>query len=548
MVIMAGLFPWPPDAPEARSLQLVMLHSSLVAAIAVGALGDARQDSLLGLMPPEAPIVMEIGDLQSLLSQPAEERGDWLKWLSDERTQTLFDLLFEDMKETEVSSMGIMGEMAAEIRGGAMAVMDFEDFAMAGALQVTDEFEEVLIALFENIDEPMMETELLGRRALTDEKGTVAFVESGDLTLMILAEPGEVEATLSSLLASMDEDPREDPWWTGTAGGLDQSIAQLYLHFPSLPLDDDPDLAEVAGIINCMHVDFNVGQGSNGGTSFSIEFQDSEVVDAFAGAFFDDADPSLLLMAPEGAETIQSAKIDVAAIIDATIMYAGAVEPERNAQQEYESVLEAGSTFLGIDIQSELIDNLTGDIIGMQWAVDPEALLGEDIESVLEVMPVLGFGIADPEPFIEFLEIIEPFAAEVGGEVSDEGGITTFRAEVMPGFSLMALVSPNFLYFGGDEARLADAIGREGTVKADGAVDEETYELAKETMTGAGVSIWDIASLAELMSIGFEQDPTMDTPDEFFDVMDAFSEHIQGIGMSDFQFASNTLTIRVMTR
>lgn len=525
-----------------------MLHTSLVAAMAVGALADARQDSLLDLMPADAAIVMELGDLHALLAQPEQEHGDWLKLVTDERTQSLLDLLFEDEDPGEVSSTGIMGEMVAEIQGGAMAIMDVEDFAMMGALRVTDDFEEVVIALFENVDEPMLETELLGRRALSDEVGTVAFVDAGDLTLMILAEPGEVEATLGALLASMDKESGEDPWWDEVSTGLERSIAQVFVDVASMDFGDDPEFAEFASAVKSLHLDFNMGEGRSGGMSFSIEMHDHEVVDAFSGAFSGDADPSLLLMAPEGAETIQSGNVDVAAIIDAIVMWVDAIDPGLGAQAEYEAGLEAGSTFLGIDIKSELIENFTGDIIGLQWASDADALLGDDIEAVLESMPVIGFGIADPEPFIEFLEIIEPFAAEVGGEVYDEGDITTFRAEIMPGFSLTAQVSPNFFYLGADEARVADTIEREGAVKADGAVDGRTYELAKETMTGAGIAIWDLAVVAELMGVAFEQDPTIDVPDELYDVLDAVSEHIQGVGMNDFQFTNNSMTFRIMTR
>ncbi len=524
-----------------------MLHTSLVAAMAVGALGNARQDSLLDLMPTDAALVMELGDLHSMLAVPMEERGDWLKFLTDERTQAVFDFALEE-EGVEVSSMALIGEMAAEIRGGAMAMIDMEEGPFVGAMRVTDEFEEVLVALFNNLDDPLQETEVLGRRALMDGMETLAVVEADGLTLMIAAEPGEVEATLESMLGAMEDGLEKAGWWTDAVGGLDQSIARVSVDFAAMPIDDDPDFDMVAEVIKSMHLDFNAGSGHEGGMSLSIEFHENEIVDAFGGAASEDADFNLLLMAPEGAQTLQVGKVDFGAMIEALVMFVDAVEPGTGAVEGYEAGLEAGSTFLGIDIQSELLDNLNGDVIGFQWVDDTEAMLGEDVDSLREAMPVFGLGINDPEPFIELLEIAEPFAADFGGEVYDEGDITTFSVEIMPGFEIMAQVSPNFLYIGADQGRLADTIAREGTAKADGAVDDKTFKLAMETMTGPGVSIWDISLVIDIMMLAFEEDETIDVPDEVYEVFDAFADHIKGIGMNDFQFVGNTMTIRAMTR
>lgn len=528
-----------------QALSLALLPTSLQAPA-------PRAVDAIDLLPTSANIVLELGDLGAALSTPEAERGDWLRFLTDERVVTPFLEMATDPFDEEL--MVHLHRIVLSVHGGAASMDATDDSYGLFVLDVDEHFVPALVAMSEDNDTPLMTTQIAGHEVLADgtdiDVMSLALLEQEGRVFIGLGEPGSVAAPFTELLERTERAADETPWWEANDPAGVDALVGLHLDFVNLPLPVELQML-TQNFVDSFYVGFELGAGRNGGLVFSGHLVEGEVVDAFRDCFAGEANHDLLLAAPEGVTSAQVFDLDLNAFLDAILALVEASAPEEDAVAMVEGGLDSASTVIGLDIREDLLANLTGDIFMFQWMDDVDGLLQEDPDAVLDMFPVVGMGLADSEPFIELLENLETLVSAAGGELLDEDDATVLRiVDEEEGLEVMVRVSDSYLTLAADSSRHEATLERLGQRRFDGLVDQKTFAACESTLDGAAVAIMDPAMILEFAASLVTMDETIpeDVATQVEGIIDAALDHISGLVMTDGWMGERSIGSRFLTR
>ena len=521
-----------------------MIQTALTAALLAGAAPHSSQDTLLGLMPEGAALVMYAGDFASLMAD--EQKGDWGRFITDPRVQVALQAAMGDSVELGEDPAARFGAVLSCIRGGALAIEDFDNESIVAAVRTTDGFQDHLNAFLESTGSPCEPRKILGRDGFLGSDGglDIAFVEVDGLTLIGAGLVGTATDVIERLSQSMEDGPRMGNWWDGVDGRVNAPLVEAFLRFGGLPTDNDPEMEIAAEYIDTIMLGFGIGDGNEGTLGLGIGVHENEIFSEFAGAF-GEADDDLLYVAPVGVETIQIGNMDLGALTRAGVLLAKAVDGSGDVDANYEAALGVFESTTGLSLEDDIFAALTGNYFGVQWAQDVDSVIAGDQEALFDAFPVLGAEISDPEPFVQLVESLEPLLGMVDAEISDDDIGTTLRLSPLPGREAVITVTNHAILVALDGPRLAATAARIGSTTADGGFDEKTIAKAKAAMSGAGISIYPFDVLKDAFRALADEEGA---PEEVFGVLDAFEDAIDGVGMVDFDVSPRSFTFRMMTR
>lgn len=531
-----------------------MLHTSLSLAFLAAPAPAVLPVETVDLMPEDAVVVLEFGDLRALAVAEDEERSSWLRALTDERVREA-TLEVGEFTEEDSELLGALLGLAAEIRGGALGILDLDEGRMVAVLETTAAFLPDMTEAFEAAELPLAETELFGCRALVDdvdaEFTTVVALELGERVVLGFGDVGAVLDDVEALVGRCRSGEGTEGWWANAdRGGLEVQIG-VHVDFTALPMPAEVALT-LGEVVDSAYVGIGMGEGDEGSLVASARLVQNPVTEAFAEAFTEDVEPELLLGAPEGVETAQVLRMDVPALIEATVMLVDAIEPDADAGEVWAAALEAGGGFLGMDIEDDLIGNLSGTFFSYQWEVmDVEGVyLEEDPDAMMDAFPVMGVGLSDEEPFLELLETLAPFTGDLGGELDETDDATTLVLEPEPGVELRVRVGNGHLIVGVDARRMEAVVARLGRTDFEGAVDERLFRAVQRDLGGAGIGLTAMGGIFEAMRLlpSMDEDFTEGEEAMFEALLDALEENIGGRLLTDGWMREDSVGFRILTR
>ena len=541
-----------------------MLHTSLSLALLAGGADAPAARPLTDLMPSEAMAVIEVGDLGAALATPVEERGDWLRLLMDERfTAPLIELA--EFGDDEELVRGI-GAVLADVRGGAAAYDALDGGLVLAALDVDEDFGPALEAILQGAGLETHQHELAGLTGFMDtedaDAASFAAFTSGTRAYLATGATGGLADHVLGMLARAKTPEDREPWWSGADRGGVDALVGVHLDLSALPMGIEFEML-FQSVADAAYLGLEIGDGRDGGVVMSASLVGGETSDAFADCFAGEADMDLLLAAPAGVRSAQAVHFDPLGFLDAIVALVDAIEPSAGAGEMIEAALESASGFIGLDVEEDLLGNLTGHMFAFQWLDDVEGYVAmEDTEEPLpeeseafadafvDAFPVIGFGLEDEEPFIELLELLEPFVASTGGELTDEDDATTLRiAPEDVAFEILLRAGDGYLIAAADAGHLEQVVGRMGRELYDGTVDEALFSSVKESVGGAGVAVIDPTLFTEFFLAALA---STDAPEGelgvFMDMVEAADEHIGGACLSEGWMNARSVGGKFLTR
>ncbi|MEM9382536.1 MAG: hypothetical protein AAGB93_21465 [Planctomycetota bacterium] len=523
-----------------------MIHTSLAAALLFPSAPHAPQDEVLDLLPPGAPIVLALGDLAGAVA--AEEKPAWIGFVTDPRIRDIASAVTELDDELESGEeREILLEVVRSIRGGGFAITDMDVGTLVGALKVTDEFVPAMTRLVGAMDDEMVEADVLGMRGLrTMDAGMegLTLVEAGGLMLFGGGSHDAVDEELRSVVDAMEDSAGEPRWWTSSAAPrVEGPMLELFVSLDVIA-DMEEEFGEMFSDPGSAYLGLGVGEGREGSASLWMDFGPNEFLTALAPAF-GDAETSLLDLAPDDALAVTAMNIDIGALLEAAFVLSG----DADAEQTYAAALEAGSSTLGVDIEEEILGNLTGALTFVQWPVPTDMLGSEDPEAIAALAPTLMFGIEDSEPFYTLIETAEGFLGPDGLETTEISDGTIWTTEPMPGLSVSVALTETRLVLG-TSGRVEALLDRAGGPRGGGMLAEADLAAASELLEGAYVGAVRLADALDLAVATFElQD---DIPEEeaeiMADVLSVAAEYLDGLGFLSMSIGAKTFDVRMATR
>ncbi|MEM1450522.1 MAG: hypothetical protein AAF957_09205 [Planctomycetota bacterium] len=527
-----------------------MLHTSLAAALLAPSPAPIPQDQVLDLLPAGSPIVLAVGDLAGAIA--AEEKPAWIAFMTDPRIRDIFSAVTELDDELESGEeRQILMEVVRSIRGGGFAVTDANLGTLVGALRVTDDFVPAMTRLVGAMDDEMVESDVLGMKGLrTLESGMegLTLVEVGGLMLFGGGSHDMVDEELKSVVEAMEDSSGDARWWTSSAAPrVDGPMVELFLSL-DVVADMEAEFAEVFDDPGSAYLGLGVGEGREGAATLWMDFGPNEFMRALAPAF-GEADAGLLDLAPQGALAVTALNVDIGALLQAAFLLSG----DADAESAYSAALEAGSSTLGVDIEEEILGNLTGDMAFVQWPVPADLLGAEDPEAVAAIAPTLMFGISDSEPFYTLIETAEGFLGPAGLEAVEISDGTIWSTEPVPGVEISLALTETQLILGTSD-RVDALLARSGGPKGAGMLGETELAAAGEMLEGAYISAVNLAEGFGMAVAALESDTAMadDTPEEvaemMIDAMSIAAEYLDGPAFMSMSVGAKVVDVRMVTR
>lgn len=509
---------------------------------------------LFDLLPSDAPVVIEVGDLHALASLAPEERGPWLALLQDPRLiQAVVDFVGggdESARELR-DVLSCFGEVLATVRGGAAAV---SSSGMVTALEVDEGFEAAV--------HRMMRAAGTEPASLEQGKWTIQFdrdLRTADSTFVVadgrayvtMGNHGAVLGLLTEVLTRVEEKAEVSPsaprWWDAAHRGSLEHTIGCHVDLGALPLP-----SEIKAAAECLSPHAFVGldlAGPDGGALVvSATLARDDLAGRFAKALSGGLDPALLLAAPPGATVVQTAKVDVLALLQASVALVGRINPDLDATGQFRRALESARAATGLDVERDLLSNLTGDLIYVQTIEGMEDLLDGNADAIAAAFPVVALELEDEEPFIELLELAEPFVGGLGGTVIEDEDAITLVVSV-DGLDLTARVGDGHLLLGAHSARLVRVAVRLSEVGLDGMVDRKRYTEIEASPHGLALTLVDAMQLFEILGAALVMERRFDDGlmwmDELLAVLD---EHLEEFFVGQFWATRDSVGLKITSR
>lgn len=500
---------------------------------------------LSSFFPAEVDMVATIGDLGSALSLPFEERGDWLRMLSDPRVMGPLAAVTADDADVELEPM------LGCIKGGAIAAIDLKNGPGLAVLAVDEDFESHYLKIIEEVGGELFETEVLGIPAHIDhltEDPRFIMMEVEGLTLMVVGNRGTVTEGLEDLVNAVKAGGSSQGWWRQVDKRLTEPLASLHLRLAEVPIDDE-EFERLASTVESLHFGIDAGAGKQGGLSVRAAFAESDMIKAVAGCM-GRADPSLLGFAPAGTLLGGVMNVDLQRLLPIAGNFLRSLGVG-GFEHSYARALAGAEAALGGDLEARFLGNLSGDVFAFECIPDLSLLLKQDRAAVLDAVPTVGFRIKDAQPFVEFLEVLQPLTLEMGGELKYKAPGATLSFSPLPNAEVRVKVTRDFLVAGANAPRfdeVSSLVGRRGEAGTGGAFAGRQLQLAKDALGGSIIGLFDMARLTSPLSAWLADPANSGFSGEVAGVLGAFADHVKGTGLMDLQLSESKITLRFMTR
>lgn len=520
-------------------------------------------EELSRALPNDAQGVLLVGELGAQLF--GENAGQWAQFLRDERW---FDILV-----TAAESEGEDGEALREglalthsalrgLRGGALCFEASED-DVRGVLRVDEGWMERLTSSFGELGDGLEATTCLGRPALTGpiEGGTgTLLVVDGGTHVFIAVQPdldtatatiGALKGALEGALDGAAEDETER-WWLTSDGRVDGASLEVFVNVGALmPADDLEELSALIGTPGVAYAAFGLGSGRASELSMSFDVGGGPLMDAVVSALME-ADPALLSYVPEEF-TGTVFGVDVLAAIEEGLAFAEETTP--GASTDYDQGLEAITGLLGVDLEADLLAQLTGQILFMQPNALDASILEEDTMSE-SLLPVFALQVKDVEAVVGVLEALAEAAAEQGleAEAAEVPGGSLWTFDPGLGVTIAVGAGSGFLVLGAEQGTV-DVLARAVRPSEERALEPAIAALAG-TLEGFAISAAPIAAMTEYLSSAQDLMATFAEDDEesalinemMADLTAIVGDHLSGVLGSEARISSKRVSYRMLTR
>ncbi|MEL6903911.1 MAG: hypothetical protein AAFP22_00810 [Planctomycetota bacterium] len=511
-----------------------------------------RADVLLDLIPSDSAVVVLANDLATWTSKPEKDYGAWERFFSDPRLLDLVDPDgFDELGEDGVAaSMAVLGQVEAL----AVGVTDPEAdaTAFAGAMLLTEGYREAWADALEPFGVVLEESELDGQSTVSivaEGQTVLTLAEIGEAAVFAASEePADVEALLAERLAALEDGAAVDAWWTDYAHRTDGAVFEVLVDFQRLPVDD-PEMEIVLEWMEGIYIGVAVGDGNAGEFSVGLSLVEHPAVESIAAAF-GEASVADLGAVPDGATVGTAANVDLLALVYAIMELAEEYAPGEDVQGGFDQAMAFASEAIGIDVEEELLGNLTGDWVFAQWldASTFQMLVEMDEESddipdgFADAIPVMAARLEDPEPYYELIETAVGLLGSIARiDEADTG--STLVVDAVDGITFCAFVNDDWLVLGFDQARV-DGFAR----GAGGAFPADELERLDEATRGSAVSVMSMETVVDILGTVLEAArEDEDLPDEVFEVIDIMGDHLGGSCATDFEIGSDGIVFRTLT-
>ncbi|MEZ6014914.1 MAG: hypothetical protein R3F49_07370 [Planctomycetota bacterium] len=484
-----------------------MLHLTLLPSLLLPALAPApRAVADLSLaLPSETLAVLCIGDVGAVFG---DESRPWGRMLADPRwREILADIAGNggELEDPEVATLLLDSFVAlcADVHAAAIGFPGQKDESFIAVLSAADGWAARLRASFEarGVTCEDVECDAGAAYAFRPDAESVFFVlQAGDQ--VHLALQGDLEAAQDSVSASIarlaESDSLESPWWNKMDGRVDDALFEVMIGTEAFA-DIADDAREVLGDLGHIYLSAQLGPEMDAEFLMSLDFGGSPIMESVASAVVP-ADTTLLGLLPEG-QTGAVFGLDFVRVLDLVLELAEEENP--SARAEYEAASEAINGLLGIDIESDVILNFTGQVLFVQSADQVATALGADEDDPLaeEMIPVIAFAVEDTDVLLDALGPLFEMAEGQGLELdlTEVDGATLWSFDTGEGYSASLAVGMGFLMVG-TESGVADFLeGLADRGRARALADAVVTQLDSE-LTGMMVTAMDVAAAIEAMS------------------------------------------------
>lgn len=550
-----------------------MLHLTLLPALAAPALAPLHspslQDELSKALPRDAAMVALFGDLHAACN--GADAGRWAKMLGDPRWQELaLQLAAASDPEADVDGMSRAIALGLEsmrgAHGAALASLDPDSRRTVGVLKVDEGWLAATIARIGEGGEAFEPVDALGGKAYfggeTGGMSTLVVERGGHV---VLASDVDLEAAMASAggvlagLAAPATD--EQPWWLAAANRAPGAEIELFLDGEKLA-EDEPELQEMTGTLGALEVIYmalDLGAENAAEVRLALQVGGGPIMDSIAGVF-GKAEPLLLKHAPSG-YTGSVLGLDVEALIEAALAMSPS-EPGADPAAAYEEGLGAINGMLGVDLQADLIDQLTGQVLVLQPETDFEAIVAaqESGEVPMDaLMPTVAFAVADGDAVLGVVEALVGVVESQGllVETADISGSQVWMTDPGMGFTVAFAVGRGFLALGAEDgvAALASALAKP---EQEHAVPAATIQAFAPELDGAMVTLAPLAAVfAAIESFADVAGELNEGEGEELDALAIDTlraalaiarEHLAGVMAGELQLTPTGMTYRVFTR
>lgn len=520
-----------------------MIQTSLAAALLAASSTSIQQENLLQLLPNDAVLVATIGDFAGAME--AENPSAWIGFFTDERLRDFFAEVAEEEGNSDAlqvidAALGVM----RHVRGGGLAMTELEGGGGVGVLRVTDGFVPAMRAMAEAGGETLEEATVLGAdgyRISTGGSDSVQMVEMSGVMVVGFGEAEVAGEGMRDVVAAMKTPSDQERWWSGTDFARPKgAMLEVFVSLEQA-IAASPEFGGMFPNASAAYFGMGLGEGMASETILSLDFGENDVLGAFAGAL-GDANLDLLGLAPSDALAAHVLNVDVAALIDAGMSLAG----DEAVRNDYEAAVSAGSGILGVDLEGEIIDNLTGDFLFVQWMASAEAIESEDPAAILDAFPAGMIGIEDSEPFYTVMETLEGMMGPEGLEAMDGDAGTLWVTEPVPGMRLGAGLSDTAVFVGAAD-RVEELMDRAAASAKTGMLDAAGMASARELMGGTYVGVGSIGEDAwDMFRAVYEADA--DLPPGMMTLIDVVEDYMTGLTFADMGLTPTGFSMRWFTR
>jgi len=510
---------------------LTPLATALLAAPAPAA--APTSDLLLDLLPRDPAIAIRIGDLAGRIERPADERSAWEAYLADERFVALIELGLESAEFGDaegIDALAILLEIGRFVEGGALAIPSLEPDAVVGVLRLREGYLDSWAGVLGHLGESFEPMAIGGLDAHVIGAGTggvLALVEVGGLTVLAAGDEDRALDAARAQITALEDGPGEPGWWSDVPDRESADLMEAFIGFGALATES-AELALMDGLLQGLYVGLGVGEGSEGTLALGALLYENDVAQRFADAL-GSADLSLASRIPRDADLVSVGSADVMGVIDAFAALVDSVDGDIEAAKMIDQGLAAGSEVIGIDIEEELLGNLTGDMLYAQWIDSLAALEEQDVmDDWIDALPVIAFGIDDPEPFLDLMDIAVGFLGGMEHDVldSDLGAELVVTAPDDEGLTLRALVTDEWVVFGAHEGRVH---GIASGPAEEGWLTEAEMRALEGDVASPGFTFARVPWVARLMLDALALEGELSgVPPEAYDATEALADHVPG--------------------
>ncbi len=537
----------------------VCLATSLLLPAAPSASAVDAAD-LLRRLPAEFPVRAYLR--RSSTMQSLDEDGPIARLMQDDAVAEAIDAmittLFEDDTEEEESNFmaPAVDRLAEYVDAAAVGIDDKANMALV--LRAGAEFESEWESLIDEHELDLEDLDGAGSiQSLMVDYSEYYILRSGDLWAIWsgwsydpesddlddvdLDWSTPIDEVVSLLEDAVSRDGAGDEV-LGTMTPLAESVSELVgcmLVDLEYSLEDDPMLEalELVGMGDgTIVMAMGESEGSLAGL-IGVDIPDSQVFEDYTD-ILGEYDPKLLEYAPKDVLYASAVQLDLMGFVE---WVAGLIPADEDIQLA--DGLSAASAFLGVDVETDVLDNLTGDLFMFYWrdldleGVDKEDLDDSDAELVVSAMPVVGMLLDDPDPFYTLIELGETYIPAEMLTTGEEAGFDTWEIEPVPGASITLALGEDTLVVG-NAPRVVEVLERMAGGAEDGFMTEARREQLRSISNVGQVTG---ASLAGVM------DSLLTAPEVFIGepVGSAFMDHATAVLEAIREVSGETLWIEV---